>query len=205
MIARWMLYSALVTAVLTVAAMAAEHGLRLWRRQARMVWCAAMLVSFLAPIVSLAQAAGVLPAFGSLTALPRILETPVAVLLPAAVVPAEAAVSRLDITLAAAWLVLSAGLAIRFLALGRAIARRRAAWRAAIVDGQATLVSPDAGPAVVGFRSPAVVIPEWVLGLDASMRALVLRHEREHLERGDPRLLLGALASALCMPWNPAL
>ena len=88
-----------------------------------MVWCAAMLVSFLAPIVSLAQAAGVLPAFGSLTTLPRILETPVAVLIPAAVVPAGAAVSRIDIALAAAWLVLSAGLSmVRSVSIGAPVA-----------------------------------------------------------------------------------
>jgi TonB family protein len=33
----------------------------------------------------------------------------------------------------------------------------------------------------------------------------VLRHEREHLDRGDPRLLLAAVAVAVAAPWNPAL
>jgi TonB family protein len=47
------------------------------------------------------------------------------------------------------------------------------------------------------------VIPEWVLDLDASLRALVLRHEREHLAGGDPKLLLGAVAAATALPWNP--
>jgi TonB family protein len=71
------------------------------------------------------------------------------------------------------------------------------------VDGQHLLVSRDAGPAVIGFRVPAVVIPEWVLELDAALRALVLRHEREHLEGGDPKLLLGAVTAATLAPWNP--
>jgi len=52
---------------------------------------------------------------------------------------------------------------------------------------------------------PTIVIPEWVLGLDETLRTLVLRHEREHLDRGDPRLLLSGIAVAVLAPWNPVI
>jgi TonB family protein len=67
------------------------------------------------------------------------------------------------------------------------------------------LVSRDAGPAVIGFRKPAVVIPEWVLDFDRPLRELILRHEHEHLEQQDPRLVVGAVAIATVAPWNPVL
>ena len=45
MIAQWMLHVAFVTALLGLAATASERVLRLWRRQARMVWVAVMVLS----------------------------------------------------------------------------------------------------------------------------------------------------------------
>ncbi len=64
------------------------------------------------------------------------------------------------------------------------------------------LVSRNVGPAVVGVLDPAIVIPEWVVGLDSSRRRLVLAHESEHLRSGDSRLLMIALICCACMPWN---
>jgi TonB family protein len=58
---------------------------------------------------------------------------------------------------------------------------------------------------VVGFRKPAVVIPEWVLEFERPLRELILRHEHEHLEHQDPRLVVGAVAIATVAPWNPVL
>jgi TonB family protein len=55
---------------------------------------------------------------------------------------------------------------------------------------------------VIGFRDLAIVVPAWVLELDRPLRALVLRHEMEHRDRGDPRVLLGALAIVSLFPWN---
>lgn len=199
MIAQWMLYVAIVSLLLTVASYAAERLLRLWRRQARFVWCAAIALSIAIPLVSIAQAVGVLPAF-DVAGVPRGVAGPVVALLPALSISASAPI--LDGVLATLWLVASAGLGLRFAAVARALRRRRAEWRTAMVDGHPVLVSRDAGPAVVGFRSPAIVVPDWVLGLDASLRSLVLTHEREHLERGDPRLLGATIAAAVCMPWN---
>jgi hypothetical protein len=51
---------------------------------------------------------------------------------------------------------------------------------------------------------PALLVPRWVLGLDARRRRLLLSHEAEHARAGDTTLLwLSALCLAL-MPWNGA-
>ena len=200
----WMMHALAVSAVVTASAIAAERVLRLWGRQARFVWSAAMVVSVGLPMLSLAQSLGLLPRVGDVAVVPVALSAPISsVLLP--VVNVGVTTSWLDAAAGALWVLASAGLVARLVLAARALQRRRRGWRRAVVDGESLLVSPDAGPAVIGFRRPSVVIPEWVLELDASLRALVLRHEREHLDHGDPRLLLGAVAVAVAAPWNPAL
>ena len=201
MIVRWMLQTVGVSVLLTLGALAADRLCRVWGREARAVWGVAMLGSVVLPFISLLQMLGVIPALGDLGALPAVLLAPIDVLRPPAA--AGTATLTIDVIVATVWLLASLGLTIRFALAAAALARRRASWRPAIVDGQPILVSRDAGPAVIGFRVPAVVIPEWVLELDAALRALVLRHEREHLEGGDPKLLLAAVAAATLAPWNP--
>ena len=55
-------------------------------------------------------------------------------------------------------------------------------------------------PAVDGRRAA-----EWILSLDESLRAIVLRHEEEHRIARDPYLLFGAAIVVALMPWNVAL
>jgi len=196
MIAQWMLHVLVVTALLGMAAAAGERVLRVWRREARMVWGGAVAMSVAIPMVSLAQALGLVPHFGA----SGTVAAPVAVLLAPIAVTASG--GSVDLLLAAGWFVASLAVALRFVAATRGLDARRQTWRAAMVDGESVLISSDAGPAVVGFRRPTIVVPEWVLGLDTSLRTLVLEHEREHRDRGDPRLLFGAVAVAVAMPWN---
>ena len=198
MIVLWMLHVLVVTALLGLAAVAAESLLRLWRMEARMVWSAATALSVMIPLVSLAQGAGLVP-----TLVPASTPPPIAVLL--APIAVEASGRRTDLMLALFWCAATAGLTFRFVAAAHGLSRRRRAWRPTVVDGEAVLVSRDAGPAVIGFARPTIVVPEWVLELDTPLRTLVLKHEREHRDRGDPRLLLGALAFTVAMPWNLAL
>ena len=202
MIATLMLQALLVSALLALGAMAAERLLRLWRKEARVAWVVAMGASVGLPLLSLAQAAGWMPTIGASPAMAELGTVRSALLAPIRV---GAAVSRLDIAIGIAWLAASLALTIRFASAAYALGRRRARWRAATIDGQNVFVSRDAGPAVVGFRRPVVVVPEWVLGLSGPLRTLVLRHEREHLEHNDPRWLLGAVVIATLAPWNPLL
>ena len=60
------------------------------------------------------------------------------------------------------------------------------------------------GPALGGFLRPAVVIPRWILSLDARTLATVVRHEREHARVGDHLLLLYSGLVAAAFPWSPA-
>ncbi len=73
------------------------------------------------------------------------------------------------------------------------------------VHGTSVLVSEYMGPAAVGVRAAAIVVPRWVMSLDDSLRSLVIRHEQEHLATRDPALLTTALFLMVLMPWNPAL
>lgn len=203
MIANWMLHVAAVSALLTVAAIAAERLLRLWRKEARAVWAVAMAASLAVPLISIVQALGWVPSFDPVATIAPLRARAMPALLPPVVVGAR--FSWLDLLLAAGWLVASAGLTIRFALTARMLARRRSTWRSAEVDGHRLLVSRDAGPAVIGFRNPAVVIPEWVLDFDRPLRELILRHEHEHLAHQDPRLVVGAVAIATVAPWNPML
>jgi beta-lactamase regulating signal transducer with metallopeptidase domain len=57
-------------------------------------------------------------------------------------------------------------------------------------------------PAVVGFLRGRVVIPRWAMEAGAGERAMMVRHETEHLAGRDPQLLLFALALLIAMPWN---
>ena len=203
MIANWMLHVAAVSALLTVAAFAAERLLRLWQKEARVVWAIAMTASLAVPLVSIAQALGWVPSFGPIATLAPLGARAMPALLPPVVVGAR--ISRIDLALVAAWLIASLGVTIRFALAARMLARRRATWRSAVIDGDRLLVSRDAGPAVIGFRKPAVVVPEWVLDFDRPLRELILRHEHEHLEHQDPRLVVAAVAIATAAPWNPLL
>ena len=50
-----------------------------------------------------------------------------------------------------------------------------------------------------------VVLPQWILTLDAELRAMVLCHEQEHRRARDPYLVLAAAMAVALMPWNIAL
>jgi TonB family protein len=57
----------------------------------------------------------------------------------------------------------------------------------------------------VGVRRTEIVLAEWTLAMDAPLRALVLRHEAEHVRGGDARLLAAAALLIAAMPWNAPL
>lgn len=113
------------------------------------------------------------------------------------------AAARFDAIFASVWIGTSSVLAGVFAVGCVALSRRRRQWREAAVNDVAVLVSTDTGPAVVGLASPRIVLPDWVLGLDAESVNTILRHEREHVRAGDTWLMHLAIVSVLLMPWNP--
>jgi len=103
------------------------------------------------------------------------------------------------------WGLLSLGLVGRLLVGVWQLRRRRRVWRREEVDGVLVQLSTDVGPALVGVKAMEIVIPEWVLAFDASLRTLILRHEQEHRSARDPAVLLLATLVVALVPWNVAL
>ena len=211
MIALWMLYSTLVALIVGVAAATVERAVGATVPGRRWSWMLAVLLAIAIP-------AWVLAAGRSLERQPDVtsrdltihgvsqgaaaLSARVADLLSLA--PTRPLV-RYDTQLIVMWAGI-AGLALCLYAVAiLSLARRRRGWRPGTVDGQPVLVSNAVGPAVVGALKPAIVVPEWSLGLPDDQRALMIEHERQHVRARDPLVLHSAAIVAMLMPWNVAL
>lgn len=234
MVALWMCYATLVTALLAAAAWAADRAFAAIGRPRRWAWAAALAGGLALPAGSawhashaaaLAPTAIVAPAAASAVADARAIALgapgaratravgPAAARAAAvrdAAVRAWASAARalapLDRPLTALWLVASAAVALFVARAAFAVRRGRRRWRAAQVDGERVWLTPDLGPALVGALRPRVVLPEWAVGaLDAAEVRLVLAHERAHAAAGDPLLLAFALGAVAVAPWNVAL
>ncbi|MES2178138.1 MAG: M56 family metallopeptidase [Gemmatimonadota bacterium] len=208
MMLSWAIYVVVVSALLGVAALVAEHGLRLVRLPTRAAWAAALT--------------GVV-VLGTLALLPPSIGRPASVadraLLPLVTGPTRATSSapilgpplrgravqfRTDRNSVVTYFSLvSAAVALSFLlATSLRLVRRRRGWSAEVVDETSLLVTDDVGPAVVGFLRPIIVIPRWALQLPREERALILAHENEHVRAGDQRLLAVTLLLVALVPWN---
>ena len=194
----WILYALAFSALVALAALAAEALLRMYGRPTRWVWAAAILLSCAGPLALAEQ--------------PR--EVPVS-FAPAATVSPEAAAApvprgappladRVENVLPAFWMATTA-LLVGAIAAGVAVMwRRRRGWRAARLADVPVLLSHEVGPAVVGVVRPAIVVPRWTLAWAEPMQRLVVRHEGEHIRARDPLLILAATVAAALVPWNLA-
>jgi len=202
MIATWMLYAALIGACVTIAGMAMSRVLSVLRLPSRYAWVVAIALSVAWPLAVAVQR--LLPSRQSaVRVIPFAMSVQPVQVAANAVTPDRAVL--VDRALVALWLTLSILLVARLAQAVFAIARRRREWQAAQLDGVSVCISKNVGPAVVGLRSMDVVVPEWITTLDASLRAIVLRHEEEHRAARDPHLLFMSTAAVALMPWNIAL
>jgi TonB family protein len=201
MIASWMSYAVLVGALVSIAAIVLERVAAARRVPARFVWFTALVLSIAWPVGSAVRSLAPRP-MAAVTVLPF------TITVQAARITGTQAPDRallLDRALLVLWCSLS-GLLVLRLARGIVVlARTRRAWTRRDVDGTPVQLSSNIGPAVVGLRSMDVVLPEWILSLDAPLRAIVLRHEEEHRLARDPYLLFTAAVGVALMPWNVAL
>jgi len=199
MMLAWMLSVSLFGAFVALAASSTETLVRASGRPTRWIWCATLLVAVVWPLAAL-----MLPPLPSgVATLPtvRVLADGAGIL---AYSPTEA-VSVATRLVMAAWCVASLLLAIR---LVRGLVAMRRLHRVAeprVVDGVPVLVDERLGPATIGLRRHAVLLPRSVLDLEESLRRLVLQHEREHCAARDPWLLLAASLAVVLFPWNAAL
>jgi TonB-dependent SusC/RagA subfamily outer membrane receptor len=208
----WMAYVALLGTLLAAAAAATDAALRLAGRSTRGVWIAAMAGTLALPAFAWVAAtrSASAPQRARAAEGARDGSAALAALLARAEVRADVAAASptwaaLDRPLLAAWLG-AAAIGLVWLALSRrrlrALTRR---WRPATVAGEPVLVAPDAGPAAVAELGGRIVLPAWALTLDERTLALMLAHERSHLQARDPQLLAAATVAVALAPWNPAL
>jgi TonB-dependent SusC/RagA subfamily outer membrane receptor len=226
MMISWMLYSIGIGALLTLAAVSAESLLKSARIPVRFVWTAAIALSIgftvAAPMRTVRETAPVVPV--ELLAMaetpqvatvdPTLLERITAgasqavhtAIEPARRVMEWASATSATANFGAGALWLSSGIAALLLmtAVYARSMRESARWPRIRLLGKNVRIAPEAGPAVMGFAPPEIVIPQWVLLRNEQEQSLVLEHENEHVNARDPLLLAGACIGVALMPWNPA-
>lgn len=196
MIAAWMLYCVTLGVLLAGAGLLSERVVQEMGGATRRVWALAMAAAVLVPVAGIVVRDGDLPEealFGGGAAI-----SPLLVMM----VDGIDLLSVLDGLLVTAWIVASCVVGAGALLALQATRRRLSRCARGRVEGIDVLVSPEMGPAVVGFVKGRVVLPRWALEVRGEERAMIVRHELEHLAGRDPQLLLFALLLVLTMPWN---
>jgi beta-lactamase regulating signal transducer with metallopeptidase domain len=198
-----MLAATALTALLGVAAWTLDVALRAVGRQGRAPWGVAVVASVAWPVVA-SLAAGA-PAQ---TVAVRVLTANSLALSAAPDAPVDlvsamlARLALLDRPLLTLWMVASLLLAGRVLwavAVLRRTAQRAPRTR---LDGSDVHITPALGPAVFALWRAHVLLPSWMLELDAPLRALVLAHEREHVSARDAQFIIASHIATALMPWN---
>ena len=218
--AAWVVYVLLVGAILAVAANMLEAAARRIRISTRWVWVAALTglvalsvsaplrtppvappVEQVAPLVTTSSPADATPSTFSvqrfrseLASLEGRAAQAVAGMIPVTVVP----------TFVVVWLVASGFVALLIVVINVVMLRRRAHWPLAELHGATVRITPDVGPAVIGFAAPEIVVPGWLLQRTDDEQRLAVAHEREHLAARDHVLLAGGWIAAALLPWHPA-
>ena len=211
MIALWMVYTVLVTAVLAAGAALLDGATSTTLRQRRWIWIFALGLSAgipawtaVAPRVGLARAGRIEDSRSGRepNAVPMAGPTSASAIANLIARADSTSLGRVSGVLGVAWW---ASVIVALATYGGAmvsLSRRRRRWPSAEIDGQAVLLAPGTGPAVIGALRPRIVVPEWSLTLPPEQRDLMLEHERQHVVARDPLLLQGAAAIGLLMPWN---
>lgn len=195
----WLVYIAVVSSLLGLAAHLASSLVGHRSGVARLPWAVAMMASvgvpawaFLGPDAGPASAlpAGVAFVFDPL----RIGEV-------SAIAP-DPLVSLVPVV----WIGLSFGLVIATLWGAVSLRARSRAWQRARTCGEEVWISRDTGPAVVGVLESRIVLPAWLVP-DTANPSDALRftvaHERAHIVAGDLYLLAAGRVLLLLVPWNP--
>ncbi len=188
MIAPWMLYAIVISALVACAALGVEQIARMKRWPARTPWLVAVVASVVIPVAADLFAHPAASQIGASGA-------------------SAAPISRLSLNtlLVAVWCLGSLVVLARVMVGAWVLRHRRMSWRADTIDGAPVLLTDGTGPALVGLVRPRPVIPTWVLDLDVRDRALILRHEVEHARASDPWLRIIGVVCTVATPWNPVL
>jgi len=208
MVIAWFGYCLLVSALLGLAAFAAERALGHYRKPVRGVWVGALAGSLLLPLV-----AYIVPAVvARLSPVPQ--GVPISVQSLTGLTAGGAAAVGVGLDWAAVWSAAGTLVAwlwgVSVLALGgylvgsyRGLKREMEGWTPGRILDAPVMMSRNRGPAVVGIRHSVIVMPMWIAELEEELLRLVFLHEREHQRAGDQRWFAFGLLTAMAMPWNP--
>jgi beta-lactamase regulating signal transducer with metallopeptidase domain len=202
MIIAWMVFVLVVGRVLATATLCADRLAVTLHRPRRFVWLASLILVALWPAVAIAASYVGTAAlargwrFGVNGDAPHRLPM-IGVQVPLGLIP-----MWVDRVVVVAWVVTSVVLLARLALFGNSTRRWRMTLPIAEVDGVRVRLSPNTGPAIIGAFAMDIVIPEWVVALDARSRAFVIAHERAHRDARDIVLLWFAAILTALMPWN---
>ena len=200
----WMVYAAVVGGVVAVGGWACERLSASGGRPRRIAWLAALTLAVLIPLTGGLRrpTAPVVVTGGEAPEISEPVTEARWTIVPQLPLPASRDTTR------TANVVWGAGSAAALAVLGTlllVVARARRRWDRERVDGTDVYVSRRFGPALVGVTRPRVVLPAWVLGLEAVARAAIVRHELEHARARDHLALLYAGLVLAAFPWSPAI
>ncbi|MEQ5839121.1 M56 family metallopeptidase [Paraburkholderia acidicola] len=204
----WMIYAVSVSAVLSAAALIAEHSARQRRSSSRWFWLLAIVASLVIPAamtsVSIDVPAGLRPSVPqNVIALHEITSTHLS---PAVWIENHdrdsSTFQHVQFHAKDAWYVASTLMILVLLITAAHLQWRKRQWTAASVCGIPVYLSTDVGPAVVGLLRPRIVLPVWLLDSPPEQQAAVIAHETSHIDAHDPMLLTIALCLIALMPWN---
>ena len=186
-----MLRAVIVGALASAAAWLFEQAFAHLRVGRRFAWTFALLATLVLPFVPRlfdGSPAAVIPEFSA----------------PPIVLNVAPSAASFDVDYARlAWIILSLMAALVFAVSYVRLQRERRSWRGAKVADEPVLLSQQFGPAVFGFTTPQIVLPEWLQATSHEEQRLIVLHEREHIRARDQLQLLLSIIATIAMPWNP--
>ncbi|MCX4164379.1 MULTISPECIES: M56 family metallopeptidase [Paraburkholderia] len=204
----WMIYVVSVSAVISAAALIAEHSARQRRLSSRWLWLLAIVTSLVIPAamtsVSIEIPAELKPSLPqNVIALHEITSTHLS---PAVWIEnhdgGSSTFQHVQLHAKDAWYAASTLMILVLLITASHLQWRKRQWTAASVCDVSVYLSTDVGPAVVGLLRPRIVLPVWLLDSPPEQQAAVIAHETSHIDAHDPMLLTIALCLIALMPWN---
>jgi len=217
MIAAWVAYGLVVSALLHLAALVAERSARWSGLPMRWIWAGTIGLGGALPWLAARSAATPIPAAVTTPGEPGPAVDPGAASLWAAWISrldrvAESVgvawtrvvgtASAVDLPLLVLWTAATAVLLSVLVITYRRLSLAASGWPVRHMHGHRVRVSEDLGPAVLGVARGQVVLPRWAAQCPPDHRRLIVLHEVEHLRAGDERLLLTAVVVVMLMPWN---
>jgi beta-lactamase regulating signal transducer with metallopeptidase domain len=207
MIAAFILYSVLLSALTAAAAWLIEAALAACNRARRLAWLAGIAIALGLPLgmaVFNPAEPATPPAIATVSAERAAVPRAITFVMPAIADARVVGTSLNDLALGV-WGIASFALLSYYSASLWQLSRRARRWPTHRFGTHSVIVAQDVGPAVFGWLQPCVVFPRWLLSAPRETQAMALLHEREHLNVRDPQILTTATLLFALFPWNAPL